>query len=173
MPGKISGVPAGNWWVAIHLVWWDTGERTEATLALKWAWLDLDTGALDVQPEARKGRSKGMLYVLRPDTLATLRAMRSPERELIFPWPTSVSSFYGAYGRLLKLADLPSDRRCKPQKMRRSFASHVEANGGNATEALGHSARKVTVKSYLDPSICCKSPPNLLLPRIAPPEAHA
>jgi integrase len=168
MTGTIDGIKASDWWLAIHLVWWDTGERTMATLSLEWDWLDLETGVLDVPPEVRKGKHKGMMYVLKAPTLAALTKIKQPKRRLIFPWPYHPGTFYNHYNRLLESAGLPTDRRSKPQKMRRSFASHIEAHGGNATEALDHTARSVTVKSYLDPSIVNRKPANMVLPEIAP-----
>jgi integrase len=168
MQGMIAGVPAGDWWYGLHLFWWDTGERTMASLSIEWDWLDLETGVLDVPPEVRKGKHKGMLYTLKAPTLEVLRKIKQPKRRLIFPWPYHPGTFYNHYDRLLESAGLPTDRRSKPQKMRRSFASHIEAHGGNATEALDHTARSVTVRSYLDQSIVNRRPANLVLPIIQP-----
>ena len=36
------------------------------------------------------------------------------------------------------------------QKVRRSFATHLEVAGGNATEALLHSLRSITENRYFD-----------------------
>ena len=47
--------------------------------------------------------------------------------------------------------------------MRRSFATHLEAAGGNATQALHHSARSLTERSYLDPVLIDTTTPNELL----------
>ena len=47
--------------------------------------------------------------------------------------------------------------------MRRTFASHLEAAGGNATDALQHSSRAVTEKSYLDLRVVKREAPNKLL----------
>jgi hypothetical protein len=44
-------------------------------------------------------------------------------------------------------------RKSGPQKMRRTFASHLEAAGGSETKALKHTDRRVTEESYLDPRI--------------------
>lgn len=66
---------------------------------------------------------------------------------------------------------LPHDRRCKPQRIRRTFASFIESAGGDATEALGHSCRRVTLESYIDPTVVRKPPPNRLLPPLEPPKA--
>jgi hypothetical protein len=67
---------------------------------------------------------------------------------------------------------LPTDRSCKPQKMRRSHASHLKAAGGDATASLMHESDSTTRKSYLDPSIT-DSPPAAKLFRILPPSPPA
>jgi hypothetical protein len=46
------------------------------------------------------------------------------------------------------------------QKVRRTFASHIEAAGGNATQALSHTSRRVTEKSYIDPRIAIEPSHN-------------
>lgn len=166
--GTIAGIPAGAWWTALHRVWFDSGERCGAALLITWNNLDLDGQWLVVPAEVRKGKRKELLYRLKPATVASLRAIRLPERKLVFPWPWCVATFYNRYGKLLARAGLPTDRRSKPQRMRRSFASHLEANGGNATEALSHSSRNVTRRSYLDPRICSKQHPSDLLPDVPP-----
>lgn len=165
--GHVCDIPAALYWLAIHFVWWDTGERFTATLSTRWEGLDFVSGDLMIPAEVRKGRKKGMVYRLQPDTLELLQAIQEPKRDLIFPWDRDQSTFYNHYERILKRAGLPYDRNCKPQRMRRSFASHLEANGGNATDALDHASRRTTKKSYLDPRITRKTAPSDLLPRPA------
>lgn len=165
-PGTIESVPAGKWWLALHLFCFTTGERISAALSLRSADVDLDRGEAMIPAEARKGKTRDMLYRLRPETVDAIRAIREPERELVFPWPLCIGSFYLHYKRLLKRAGLSTDRKSAPQKLRRSFASYVEAAGGNATAALAHSSRSIAVKSYLDPRICGGRNPSDLLPKI-------
>lgn len=163
--GRICDIEASVWWSAIHNFWWDSGERTGATLQIKLADYDATTGELFVPAEIRK-TPVDRRYMLTDPTRAELSKMLKPDRDLLFPIPGCVATFYHHYTVLLKSAGLPFTRHDKPQKMRRSFASHLEAAGGNATEALGHSARSVTERSYIDPSIVQKPPPNRLLFRI-------
>lgn len=165
--GLICGIPAGNWWLALHWVLWSTGERRSATMQIEIGRTDLVRGEVIVPPASRKGRKKGMVYRLLPQAVERVRAIYSPDRELLFPWPYCPETIYNHYRRILKRAGLPTDRQCKFQRMRRSFASHLEANGGNATEALGHSTRRVTRRSYLDLRICGGQNPALLLPSLA------
>lgn len=160
--GFVGPVLANLFWVAFHCVLFDTGERTGAMLELKWQWLDWKSGHLTVPGEFRKGRVKAMVYKLKPATVKALRAIAKPQRERIFELghngplnPESFSQvFYPKYKSLVKGAGLPwVPRQSGPQKMRRSFASHIEAAGGNATKALKHRDRRVTEDSYLDPRI--------------------
>ncbi len=154
-PGHFGEVPACKFWPAFHLVLWDSGERTGAMLALKWEWLDLKNGFLTVPGEYRKGRTQSMVYPLKPETVEALNSIQSPQRERIFDLGRKDGYyFYKAYRRLVKDAKLPYvPHKCGPQKMRRTFASFIEAAGGNATRALKHRDRRVTEDSYLDPRI--------------------
>lgn len=153
MHGAIGGVPAGSWWYALHWFLWSTGERKTAACALEWSNVDLDGHSAFIPAEARKGKSKDMWYDLRPEAVKAMRAIREPRRKLVFPFPYSDSWFYWRYNQMLTKAGLPTDRKSKAHRMRVSFASHLEAGGGNATSALAHSARSVTERSYLDPKV--------------------
>lgn len=164
MGRMIGGVPISLWFRAFILTAFDTGERTSALLGLRWEYFNPEDRTLLAHAEIRKGGRKPMLYTLKPSTLAALAAIRLPERDLIFPWTLHPGTFYLHYKRLLKKAGLPYERgKSGPQKIRRTFASHIEAAGGNATAALDHTARKVTVESYLDPRVIKSEPPNVLL----------
>ena len=163
VPGHIGDTPASDWWAAFHLCLWDTGERTGAMLAIRWDWLELNTGDLLVPGHVRKGGKKAMPYVLRPETRKAISRLQTHQTGDIFYWPQSRASFYHHYTRLLKRAGLPTGRKYKPQRIRRTFASFIEAAGGNATDALAHSDRRVTDASYIDPTIAKKDSPNKLL----------
>jgi site-specific recombinase XerD len=161
--GTIAGVPAAGYWLAFHLMLWDSGERTGAMRALTWSMLDRKSGHLTVPAEIRKGRHKAMVYRLKPATLAVLDQIELPRRELIFPCD-SPQAFHVKYRRLIIAAGLPYvARKSGPQKMRRTFASFVTAAGGDATAALRHSTRRVTEESYNDPAIANPTPANALL----------
>jgi integrase len=150
--GTIGGVAAADWWRALHLVAWDTGERIGAIRDLEWVHADLVAGYMLVPAELRKGKRRDRLYRLAGDTIQALRKILLPKREKIFPWPYSRTYLWNRYSRLLRKAGLPHDSKSKFHRMRRSVASHYEAAGGNATELLGHSSRSVTL-AYLDPRI--------------------
>lgn len=163
--GWVGGVPAADWWVGLHLVLWDTGERIGAVLATEWN--HLRDNWLVVPAHLRKGRRRGMTYRLHPSTAAHMESMRLPLRELLFPWPHAQNYIYHKYSRILKQAGLPCDSHSKFHRMRRSVATHLEIHGGDATLQLGHCDRRTTEKSYLDPRMRPTQHPADLLPRIA------
>lgn len=173
VPGKIAELPARLWWLGLHWVIWSTGERIGAALAVKLSDANLDRGEILVPAISRKGKRKPKLYKLLPQAVEILRQLLAcaPDRELLFPFPHNPATLYNRYKRILRAAGLPTDRKCKFHRLRKSFASHLEAAGGNATEALDHDSRRTTKRSYLDPRICGGENPATRLPRIEPPEA--
>ena len=151
--GSVAGIPAWRWWFTLHAWLWCSAERIEATLMLRVDHLRLDDAIAAVPACIRKGRRKAAVYSLWPDLVAMLREMlppHGPERELVFPWPWDQVTFYNHYRRLLIRAGLPTDRDCKPHRMRVSHATHRHLAGGDATLALGHANPATTRKSYLD-----------------------
>ncbi|WP_428308461.1 tyrosine-type recombinase/integrase [Lacipirellula sp.] len=160
MKGTIHGVRAAVWWETLHRVALDTGERTSALLDLMWRDFDEANATLEAPADIRKGGRKPMLYYLKPKTVALFAELRKAGQKRIFPWPWTKGAYYNHNKKLIKLAGIEYvPRNCGLQKLRRTFASHIEANGGNATAALAHTARRVTERSYLDPRIV-KEPPH-------------
>lgn len=159
----IGGVRGSDWWLAFHGLAWDTAERTGAVLALRWDWYDAGRRVLYVPAECRKAQGKDACYTLGLDTATVLQAVRQQTRaELILPGIGHISGFYRRYETLLKMAGLPTDRQSKPQRIRRSHASHLKAAGGDPTASLMHSSDAVTRRAYLDPSVCGEMPAERL-----------
>lgn len=149
---QVGGCPAWLWWSCLLSIAWNTGERVGAIMQLKWEHVDMDGRWLHVPAEIRKGKRQDMLYRLAPETMAFLLMQRRHTPEFILPWDRHPSYLWQAFGRLLKSAGLPTDRRSKFHRLRRSVASHYEAAGYDAQRLLGHSARSVT-EAYIDPRI--------------------
>jgi integrase len=149
-PGRISGLRASEWWLALHCVLWNTGLRIGAVMQLEWTDVDWRSGELIARAEIQKQKAD-QRFKLSPDTLAVLSLIRRDGGK-VFPWDRSRTNLYDHYDRILKRADLPHGRRDKFHRMRRSVASWFEAAGGDATRLLGHSGRKVT-EAYLDETI--------------------
>lgn len=166
--GEIGGIPARLWWPALHWTIWSTGERIGAVLAVPKSHCNLSRAELYVPSNFRKGRRKPRLYPLLPQAVNLLRQFDDVDRQLLFPFPFDRTTLYNRYKRILKAAGLPTDRKCKFHKIRRSVASYIEAAGGNATDWLDHSGRRVTRRSYLDPRICGENNAARLLPQLDP-----
>lgn len=149
--GLIGGIPAPNWWHAIHAVAWDSGERISGLLGLHWEYVDLVGGWINFPAEIRKGKKKDLLVKTHADTVMLLEKIRRATGH-VFPWDRCSMGIWLHYGRILKRAGLPNDRKHKFHCIRKSVASYYEAAGGNATKLLGHSDRKTT-EAYLDPRI--------------------
>jgi integrase len=153
MPGELCGVPASDWFLSLHSVLWDSGERIGALLLTEWPQVDLAGGWIWVKAEARKGRLADKLYKLHPQTTEWLARIQSPARKLVWPWPYNREYLWTLYGGILARAGLPCDREHKFHCMRRSVGSHAAAAGGNAQQMLGHADGSTTREHYLDPRI--------------------
>lgn len=164
--GQVGGVPASLWWVNLHCFLWQTGERIGATLKMTWKMLDRSAGTVDVPARIRKGQYRGMLYTISGELMESLFRQKRSWNEQVFAWPHSEQTLYNRYSRILRRAGLPDDHRSKFHRMRRSFASHLTAGGGNATLQMKHASARVTLDSYLDPTISDGTPNHQRLPRL-------
>lgn len=164
--GTIDGIPAATWWLNLHYFLWETGERIGATLKARWADVEPSAAIVSVPAELRKGQYHSMLYVISSDLMTELVAQRRPAHKTIFPWPNSEATFYNHYDRILVRAGLPNDAKSKPHRMRRSYASHLKAKGGDPTYMFRHSSARLTQQSYLDPTIVDHTPSHTILPRL-------
>jgi integrase len=151
LPGRVGNIRACVWWPALLLVAWDSGERINAILNLKWSNVDTRRKWIRFEAEHRKGGRDDSSVQISADTVEALRKL-SKERDEVFPWPQSYTYLWRRFGKILKLAGLPTDSRCKFHRIRRTVASYAEAAGANATAMLRHSKREIT-ESYLDPRV--------------------
>jgi integrase len=163
--GSMRSIPAGDWWLALLAVLWDTGARIGATLRLEWSDIDPDHATVLYRAEIQKQRAD-QVFRLHPETINLLAAIQKPERRRIFPWPASNVTLFKHLRRILKRAGLSHTHRDLFHKIRRSVASHYKAAGGDATALLGHSGPSVTA-AYLDTAICGGRQPSDVLFRPA------
>ncbi len=153
-PGNVDGIPSGDWWLALHSLMYDTGERRGAVMALRWTDTDLDAGWANFRAETRKGKRKPLLKDIHPSTVELLRSLKDHGFPEVFHWPYSEVTLYNRYTQILKVAGLPHERGDKFHKIRKTHASLLEAAGGDATKSLGHGDRRMTHQNYLDPRLC-------------------
>lgn len=165
LPGKIGRARSADWWIALHLVIWDTAERVGAIMKLEWKAVDLTTGWIVIPAELRKGKTRDKAHRLHRETVEALKKLRGVTAPRIFEWPYRWETLWGHYAKVLRTANLPTDRRSKFHRLRRTVATLYELQGGNATELLDHSKRSVTTQSYLDPRFLKTKQACDLLPR--------
>jgi integrase len=162
--GFIACVPASLWWLGLHAIAWNCGERIGAILALRWEWVDYEAAILRVPAKVRKGGRKPATYRLWDETISLLRQLEQPSRDLLFPWPYHETTLYSRHKRMREEAGLSTDRKSAFHRMRVSHASWLDAGGGDATRALLHDSSATTQKHYLDPAVCEKPAPKLFWP---------
>ena len=147
----VGDVAGPKFWLALMLVIWNTGERIGAVMQLTWDRVDLASGWVRFSAEDRKGATADNALPIAGYTVASLRAIKRSDGP-VFRWPYSPTYIYRRLAKIMLRAGLPDNRNYKFHVVRKSVASHYEAAGGNATELLGHTSRKVTL-AYLDPRI--------------------
>lgn len=146
--GNYDTVEAGLYWESMIRVIFDTGERIGAVLKIEKH--HLSDGWLTVPAMNRKGRLEGKQFKLSERTVDRLQRLAEQQtNRFIFHWPLNYNYIWKVYGQILEAAGLPNNRRTKLHKLRRTVATYYEAAGGNATQLLGHSSRKIT-EAYLD-----------------------
>lgn len=159
--GRIFSAPAKLWWRTLLLVLLDSGERIGAIKQLKRS--SIHGNCLLVAAQYRKGKTRDKLFTLSPDTLESLKnLLSSHRRDELFPWDRSETYIYYKFNKILERADLSSDRRSKFHRIRRTVASAVKNQGGDATAAMDHSSSKTTQR-YLDSRIVGETPTSKLV----------
>lgn len=147
----IWGIPASIFWPSILGVAYDSGERIGAIMQITWNNINFDAGTVYYPAEIRKGGYRDARASLSKSTLKALRSLQllTPQDAPVFLHGNR-TRLWQAYGALLRESGLPSDRRSKFHRLRRTHATFVHIQGGDATAALGHSSDAVTRKSYID-----------------------
>jgi len=142
-------------WFALVSVIWETGERIGAVMSLERS--DIAGEFISFRAETRKGGKLPTAKRLRPETsglvLCLLDQWIDPQAtDKVFPWALNDNQLWAHFRAVIRSAGLPSGRKYMFHCIRKSVASHVEANGGDAQKALNHASRVSTAK-YLDPRI--------------------
>jgi integrase len=167
LEGNWDGVPIRLAWKLGIAILWDTACRIKTLLLADMNELRLTDGTWHVPAEHMKGRRADKIYQLHPDTCLLISRSLFKPRKKLWPYPYTENCAIKHFGKLLKLAGLPSDRHHKFHCIRRTAESYAAANMGieAAAAAVGHSVA-VAKKHYISPAIC--KPPALIdgLPRI-------
>jgi integrase len=154
--GFIGNAPLSDFFEGLIRLILDTGERIGAVTKIRST--DITGEWLVVHGGNRKGRREGKRFKLGDSTIEILDRLSALGNPTLFFTGRDPCWLWAEYKRLLERAGLPTDRRGKFHKLRRTIATFYEAAGGNATELLGHSSRKVT-EAYLDLRYCKTAQP--------------
>jgi integrase len=151
-PGMVYGFTMAAVFRAILLVCYDTGERISSVMELKSA--DVRGCNVIFRAEERKGRRRDILREISVETADALLAVHRGPDDTAIPWDKCETYIYNVLKRILKRAGLPTDRRSKFHRIRKTTASYYEAacGSGSAQRLLDHANAKTT-KAYLDPRI--------------------
>lgn len=150
-------------WEALTLTIYDTSLRIGCLLRADMAHLDESTGTLYVPGEHHKGRDD----TIQPLHADTVRLIVSLERHdsRMFPWPFTRRQIWKQFGEILTAAGLPSTRRDKFHRLRRTSYTYVARSHGVAV-ASEHAAHKTDLSSYyLDKRLIDRPNPLHSLPR--------
>lgn len=163
-PGFICGVPARYWWPALFGFVFCTSERKGATLAMRWEWVNLDSGVVSIPANVRKGKRKPAVYHLWPEVVWLLRRIEQPQRDLVFPWVKTEGAYYKRYGTILEDAQIPNDRRHKTHSLRVTHNTLTKAMTGQHSALLQHGSSATSERHYEDKRMTSLPPPKLFIP---------
>lgn len=178
--GYVGKVPASLFWPTLILTIYWTGVRISAVMALRVSDVDLSAKTLRFPAEIQKHFSDQVFSI--PDELVELIRKLNPaargHARLFGDWTRDTKGVWGwkylnqGFAALCKEAGLPSDRKGKFHKIRRTFATQVcvSAGKGAAQMLLGH-ASMATTERYLDPRFLERPNPVTILTPISVPES--
>lgn len=167
-PGTWDDCPCSLWWVSLHGVLWDTAGRIGAVRQLRWTDVDFGEGCVTMHPETMKGKRRGRVLYVHPQTIHLLRLMRDLKprepKDLVWLFPYKRQEYiYTLYRTILQDAALPVGRDRAFHCVRKSSSSFYDAAGGDASKLLGHASRDVTERHYLDQKIANRMNASALL----------
>ena len=166
--GWVGPIPAGGWLRALLGALFYSGERITALLTVpRDGWR---SPWLIVPAACRKGSRKPMSYRLPEEVASLVSRATSHDGPVVMWWPYTDTALRKRWKVITKAAGLGEGSDVAFHALRRSFASHLEASGGDTRAAMGHASEKTT-RQYLDPRITQADEPSPAerLPRIWEP----
>jgi integrase len=150
--GRTGGLPSAWWWPTIIYAIYCTGERLEATMALRWRDVDLERRHVVFRGETRKGSTRDIERQITPDLAEMLRLHRRGDDDLVWPWDRRSRSQWASLRVLCRTAGV---KYRGFHGLRRTAASYAALAGGRAaaTQLLDHSDPNLQ-RVYVDPLIC-------------------
>ena len=119
-------------------------------MGLRWRDVDLDGLRIVFRAETRKGGREDIVRAITPSLAAELSDQAGGADAPVWPWTGPGTSFYHPFKTLCRRAGVPYHAL---HGIRRTSASMVARNGGDATAHMAHSSQQVTRDHYLCPEI--------------------
>jgi integrase len=166
--GWVGPIHSGVWFRALLGALFYSGERITALLSVpRDGWR---SPWLIVPATCRKGSRKPMSYRLPEEVAGFVSRATSHDGPTVLWWPWTDTALRKRWKVITAAAGLGEGSDVAFHALRRSFASHLEAAGGDAQAGLGHASERTT-RQYLDPRITqAETPtPEQRLPRIWEP----
>lgn len=156
MTGFISGIPEADWWSSLLLALWESGERINAAMHLKWRDVDLVGRRICFRAETRKNQTRDLDRQISATLASWLSGRIQAPNALVWPWDRNHCRLWG---RLQGIAKRAQVQYRGFHGIRRAAVSYAEAACPGAGQRLAdHSSPAITAKSYLDPRIVPQGP---------------
>lgn len=155
LDGKLNnGVSRSLYMTTVLWAAYETGLRRRDLWEFDLALADADRKAAFTQHKTRRVhviKFTDETFAAMERIAAQLKQRNDPHWRTPLRWPQSVSQFYHWMRRCRKLAGVDSDVRNRSlQHIRRTGATEVAREGGDAWRFLGHSREGLDWKSYVD-----------------------
>lgn len=139
-----------HWQVLVKMVYFTTARKTALMKSLK---TDVRDGKFRLAPENQK-RNNEQFFDLPEDVLKMIAELPQSDDPRLLPWPYVPETLDKRFDKILIRAGLPTGRRHKIQKLRRTAVTQFAIAHGveQAQIRAGHSDQKVTWSAYLDTS---------------------
>ena len=149
------GLTPATFFNALYVFDYHVGARIGTLLEVCYSWFSRDIfgeRCLNVPARHTKGKRHGLCLYVHDDAWAAIEAIRTPDRDLIFPWRFGESWLHECRRRILRVSGLPAHRQLGFHGCRKAMTTEVGAiNGQAATMAAGHAGKEssVTRESYM------------------------
>lgn len=170
------GLTPARFFDALYVFDYHVGARLGTLLAVRYSWFGTDVlgeRCLHVPLRFTKGKKRDLLLFVHDDAWRAVESIRTPDRDLVFPWPHGPSWLHECRRRILRASGLPPHRQLGFHGIRKAMTTELGAiNGPAATMAAGHAGEQsaVTREHYLGRKVMVDAMKKM--PRLAGDEAE-
>jgi integrase len=146
-------IKRSEYWFSLVLFLYESGARIGAAAAVRPADVDLDYALVSLRSADAKTLLEQPIRIS-SHCVKAIQAILDPERPTVWPTGAYRHDLYKTLKSLLKQAKLPTDRKSKFHRIRRTTATQAALHGSMelAQRQLGHTSVSMTLK-YIDARI--------------------